>query len=427
MNVAGARVAAAVVTAAAVVLVGVVAGPWSAMAVGILFVAGLGAVELAGRARRRLLQQWLAGDDSGAGSGTWQGLEEATAAVVAERDQIREEIARLEPWRTRLVASIEGPALLFSADERLMAANPAACELLGIPAAVPDLPLAQALGSSSLANTVREAGASGRPVQVDVEVRGRDLRATASAVAEEILVIVADRTEQRRVEELRRNFVVNASHELKTPATSIQALSEALQIAIGSDSPRTPALADRLHEESQRLVLLVHDLLDLRRLEDPGPLERVPVDLVRVVRDVLDDVEPAAAEAEVVVAADLPASAHVAGVPEDLHVAVHNLVANAVRYNEPGGRAEVSLRREGGDHVLTVRDTGIGIPQDDLQRVFERFYRVDVARSRERGGTGLGLSLVRNAVERHGGGIEVESLLGSGSTFTVRLPIDASP
>lgn len=358
--------------------------------------------------------------------GSWRALTTRADELRVERDLARGELRRLEPWRTRLVDSIEGPALLFAADERLVAANDAAVGLLGLPSSAAGLPLLQALGSSALANAAREAVALGRPVQVDAEVGGRDLRATASAVADEILVMVADHTEQRRVEELRRNFVVNASHELKTPATSIQALSEALQIAIANDSPRTPALVERLHEESQRLVRLVHDLLDLRRLEDPGPRERVAVDLVAVVHEVLDDLAPAAVEAEVDVDADLPPAAHVAGVPEDLHLTVHNLVANAVRYNQPGGRVEVALRRDGGDHVLTVRDTGIGIPQEDLQRVFERFYRVDAARSRERGGTGLGLSLVRNAVERHGGAVEVDSLLGSGSTFTVRLPIEAA-
>ena len=386
-----------------------------------LVVLAMGAWWAGERRHRHALLARLGRTGEGAG---WEALEAAVDAAVLERDRAAAELARIEPWRSRLVSSIEGPALLFSDDERLVAANEAARTLLGIPEPRSDVMLVQALGSATLSTAVREAQALGRPVQVDAEVRGRDLRATVSAVADEILVIVADRTEQRRVEELRRNFVVNASHELKTPATAIQALTEALQVAIGSSSPRVPDLVERLGEESDRLIRMVHDLLDLRRLEEPGPLERVPVDLVALVQDVLADEHPGAEEVGVELEAELPASAHIAGVPEDVALVVHNLVSNAIRYNRPGGCVTVRLVRDAGDHVLSVQDTGIGIPRRDLQRVFERFYRVDVARSRERGGTGLGLSLVRHAVERHGGSGDVDSLLGTGTTFTVRLPIE---
>lgn len=396
-----------------------------ALAVVVLASLAAGAWWLGERERRRGVLRRLGRAGRRGRGASWAAVEQRAAEVLAASDGERTELERLEPWRSRLVASIHGPALLFSGDERLVVANDAALDLLGIPdPARSDVMLVQALGSAAIASAAREAAALGRPVQVDAEVRGRDLRATASPVAGGLLVIMADHTEHRRVEELRRNFVVNASHELKTPATSIQALTEALQVAIEGSSPRTPALLARLQEESERLVRLVHDLLDLRRLEDPGPLERVPVDLVTLVRQALVDLAPVAAEAEVELVADLPDTARLAGVPEDLHQAIQNLLSNAVRYNQPGGRVDVTLRRDRGDHVLEVRDTGIGIPQRDLQRVFERFYRVDVARSRERGGTGLGLSLVRHAVERHGGRVSVESLLGTGSTFTVHLPIE---
>ncbi len=426
MSTAAARIVAAVAVAAAVALTAATGGATAAAGVAALVLVGVMAEALVRRSRRRSLQRLLGAPGTATASlpASWAALEEAVAEVVASRDRASDELARLEPPWTLLVASIEGPALLFSGDDRLVTANPAACELLGIPAPIPDLPLAQALGSSSIANAVREARALGSPVQVDAEVRGRDLRATASAVAEEILVIVADRTEQRRVEELRRNFVVNASHELKTPVTSIRALAEALEVSVERGSERTPALLARLNEESDRLVQLVHDLLDLRRLEDVGPLERAPVDLVTLTEEVVGDLRPGAAEAGVELTTELGDRAMVAGVSEDLRLVVDNLVSNAIRYNHPGGHVWVRLRRDGSAYVLEVADTGVGIPHADLQRVFERFYRVDVARSRERGGTGLGLSLVRNAVERHGGTVEVESLLGTGSTFTARLPIE---
>lgn len=427
MNAVAFRVVAVLAVVAAVGLVAATGGTAAAVGVALLGLVGLGAEVLAQRSRRRALARRLQGEQAVTAAASWSAVEAAADRVLAARDRAREELDRLEPPWALLIASIEPPALLFSGDDRLVTANPAASALLGIPAPIPDLPLAQALGSSSIANAVREARVLGSPVQVDAEVRGRDLRATASAVGEEILVIVADRTEQRRVEELRRNFVVNASHELKTPVTSIRALAEALEVAVEGGSERTPALLARLNEESDRLVQLVHDLLDLRRLEDVGPLERAPVDLTMLVADVTDDLRQAAAEANVELTTDLTDRARLAGVAEDLRVVVDNLVSNAIRYNQPGGQVRVTLRRSGAAYVLEVADTGVGIPHADLQRVFERFYRVDVARSRERGGTGLGLSLVRNAVERHGGSVEVESLIGTGSTFRVRLPIEPSP
>jgi signal transduction histidine kinase len=325
------------------------------------------------------------------------------------------------------VGSIEGPALLFSHDEeRLVAANDAARDLLGIPTGDHDLTLIQALGSAALASAAREARQVGRPVQIDAEVSGRELRATASVVGDEILIMVTDRTEQRRTEELRRNFVVNASHELKTPATAIQTLTEALEVSLEHASDRTPQLVARLREESDRLVGLVHDLLDLRRLEERGPLERVPVDVVALTRDVVNQLRARADEHGVELVVDVPERAYVAGLAQDLRLVVHNLVANAIQYNKPGGRVDVAVAPDGGGYVLTVADTGIGIPRQDLQRIFERFYRVDVARSREAGGTGLGLAIVRHAVERQGGSVRVDSLLGEGSTFTVWLPIEST-
>ncbi|MFP5310552.1 MAG: sensor histidine kinase [Actinomycetes bacterium] len=336
---------------------------------------------------------------------------------------IADRLARAAPWRDRLVTTIEGPALTFSSEERLVATNDAARTLLGLGEEA-ELSVVQALGSPALVGAVREARAGGRPVQVDAEHRGRDLRATASVVGDEVLMIITDRTERRRVEDLRRNFVTNASHELKTPATAIQTLSEALEIALERNPARAPELVARLREESERLVRMVHDLLDLRRLEERGPMERVPVDLSAVVREVVASSQPTAEDRGVAVEVDAPEQAHVAGIAQDLRLVVTNLVTNAVQYNTQGGRVDVHLTRDGGDYLLRVSDTGVGIASQDVARIFERFYRVDAARSRASGGTGLGLSIVRHAVERHGGTVAVESLLGRGSTFTVRLPID---
>lgn len=333
---------------------------------------------------------------------------------------------RLErPWRRELMDAIVAPALLFSSDDRLLAANESARDLLSVPEVDDEAPtLVQALGSAAVVAAVREARGDRRPVEVDADLGRREVRATASPVGDEVLVILRDLTEQRRVEELRRGFVANASHELKTPVTSIGSLTDALEVTLGRDPERARALVSRLSEESDRLARLAGDLLDLRLLEERGPLERGPVDLVAVVREVVRSAESEIQARRIGVELHLPETATVVGVEHELRLVVDNVIRNAVTYNEDDGRLEIEVSRYDGGYELAVSDTGIGIPQDDLERIFERFYRVDVARSRERGGTGLGLSIVRHAVLRHGGSIQVDSLLGEGSTFRIRLPIE---
>ncbi|MBS3941129.1 MAG: hypothetical protein KG028_09225 [Actinobacteria bacterium] len=372
---------------------------------------------------------WLAEDEHRpvrlSGGQEWRQLGVALNTLGAEYHRLANRIARERPWRRELVDSLVQPALLFSGDGRLLAANDPARDLLGIPIDAGRMTVVQAVGSAALAESVHEARISRQPVTIDAEHRGHELRATVSLVGDETLMIIVDRTRERRIEELRRNFVVNASHELKTPVTGIQTLAEALRVTLARDPDRVPSLLNQLGDEAERLARLVNDLLDLRRLEERGPMERVPVDLAELLRQVVVAQLAGAEQREVEIIVDAPDRAYVAGVAGDLEVIVKNLVGNAVQYNRPGGTIDVRLTSDDGAYVLTVHDTGIGIPQQDLSRVFERFYRVDTARSRETGGTGLGLAIVRHAVARHGGTIRVESLLGEGTTFTVVLPVDS--
>jgi two-component system phosphate regulon sensor histidine kinase PhoR len=431
------RVAAAAVVVATVgVLLGrTLDGALAALAVATLAALLVAAVlEQGQRTRLRALADrlgaWM-GDDTIVAlpperADGWRQLTTALNALGAGYQRRGERVARERPWRRQLVDSLVQPALLFSGEGRLQAANDAARELLGIPIDAGDVTVVQAVGSAPLTDAVREARRAGGPVTLDVEHGDHDLRAVVSLVGDETLMIISDRTRERRVEELRRNFVVNASHELKTPVTSIKTLAEALQVTVGADPARVPGLVSQLGVESERLARLVRDLLDLRRLEERGPLERVPVDLAELARlTVAEAMErPEVASLELELGVEAPDTAVVVGVPTDLEVIVKNLVHNAVQYNRPGGEVEVELEPHDGTWVMRVRDGGIGIPQHDLARVFERFYRVDAARSRETGGTGLGLSIVRHAVERHGGHIRVDSLLGEGTTFTVTLPVE---
>ncbi|WP_052664197.1 sensor histidine kinase [Nitriliruptor alkaliphilus] len=405
--------------------------PW---VVALLVVVGFAAAAVA-RERRRVRRLadhvggWL-GDEGhqpvrlGDG-GAWGELGTALNALGAGYERRGAKLARERPWRRELVDALVDPALLFSSEGRLLAANDAARDLLAIPIDAADVTVTQAVGSPALAGAVQQVQASGEAVTVDAEHGEHDLRAVVARVGDETLLLVNDRTRERRVEELRRNFVVNASHELKTPVTAIKTLSEALAVTVDTDPARTKQLLRRLDLESERLARLVYDLLDLRQLEERGPLERVPVDLAELARQTVVGALERAEERGIDLSVEAPDRAFVAGVGGDLQVIVKNLVGNAIQYNVDGGRVVVSLDAEEGAHVLRVSDTGIGIPQQDLSRVFERFYRVDTARSRETGGTGLGLSIVRHAVEKHGGTISVDSLLGEGTTFTVTLPIEA--
>ncbi len=357
------------------------------------------------------------------GTGAWRQLEIAINTLVSAYQRRGARIEQERPWRRELVDSLVQPALLFSSGSRLLSANDAARSLLGIPIDAENVTVVQAVGSAALAEAVREVQTAQRPVIIDLEHGEHHLRASVSQVGDETLLIITDRTRELRVEEVRRNFVVNASHELKTPVTSIQTLAEALEVSVKDDPDRVIALTNQLSSEAERLARLVRDLLDLRRLEERGPLERAPVDLAELARRVVAEQISRAEQRQVELSVDAPERAMVAGVVGDLEGIVKNLVANAIQYNRSGGSVEVTIAPEDGMQRVRVTDTGIGIPQQDLGRIFERFYRVDTARSRATGGTGLGLSIVRHAVERHGGTIHVESLLGEGTTFTVRLPI----
>jgi signal transduction histidine kinase len=318
-----------------------------------------------------------------------------------------------------VLSSMREGVALFGADGEAVYANPGAERHLGTsPRSIETLlPL-------SLRDACRRAAERREPASAESEVGSppRWLRGWAIPVGDgSVLLVVRDVTEARRMDAIRRDFVANASHELKTPAASIQAAAETIKSAALDDPGVIPRFAAQLEREAGRLARIVSDLLDLSRLESGSDLGDV-VALDAILRDEAERFEQPAAEAGVALAIDAGAVPHLLGSARDLALLVRNLVDNAIRYTRPGGRVEVALGADNGEVVLTVRDTGLGIPNRDLPRIFERFYRVDRARSRETGGTGLGLSIVRHVVENHGGRISVDSELGRGTRFEVRLP-----
>jgi signal transduction histidine kinase len=337
------------------------------------------------------------------------GLEERVR-VAADARQVRDQI----------LGSMHDGVLLFDGGWRTAFANRALEHHLG---SRPEA-LAQVY-PPSLRETIRRVAETGGIEAADIETGAptRWLRVTATPAGTDgsVLVVIADVTEARHLDAVRRDFVANASHELKTPAASIQAAAETLLHVWQEDPAAVPRFAEQLDREAVRLSRIVADLLDLSRLESGSELQD-HVRLDALVREESSRFEEAAIEAGLTIEVDVATVPAVRGSGRDLSLLVRNLLDNAVRYTKSAGTVIASVTADDEAVVLRVSDTGSGIPSKELARVFERFYRVDRARSRETGGTGLGLAIVRHVAENHGGTVTVESELGRGSTFEVRLP-----
>lgn len=320
-------------------------------------------------------------------------------------------------------AQLTRDLILSSMEEGVLLAEPGGIVTFTNPSVEHHLGTTPDTVASLMPGPLRDAvGRAGRehvvvPVEADVGAQPRWLKGSAVPVDRDgsVLLVLRDVTEAKRIDEIRRDFVENASHELKTPAASIRAGAETIRTA---DDPLVVArFAEQLEREAIRLSRIVSDLLDLSRLEsgaetgEAEPMEPVVVDEVGRWVD-----EPISIHATT-------ESVSVRASRRDLALLVRNLLDNAVHYTPGDGRVDVTLTRSGGEALLTVEDTGRGIPSRDLPRIFERFYRVDRARSRDTGGTGLGLSIVKHVVENAGGTIEVRSELGRGTEVEVRLPI----
>ncbi|GAA2123445.1 ATP-binding protein [Kitasatospora saccharophila] len=252
-----------------------------------------------------------------------------------------------------------------------------------------------------------------------------------------VLVLVEDRTERRRIEAIRRDFVANVSHELKTPVGALSLLSEA--VADASDDPEAvQRFAGRMQVEATRLASLVQEIIDLSRVQDDQlKVDPEPVAVDELIAEAIDRCRQTAAAKQIVIAAGGTTDLYLVGNRGQLAAALGNLVENAVNYSPPRTRVALATRRissaaalgeaDGELIEISVTDQGIGISEKDRERIFERFYRVDPARSRLTGGTGLGLSIVKHVAASHRGTVSVWSVEGQGSTFTLRLPAGQAP
>jgi two-component system, OmpR family, phosphate regulon sensor histidine kinase PhoR len=275
----------------------------------------------------------------------------------------------------------------------------------------------------------RAADSAAATVELEPDPTGRALRIIVAPLEPGVpgtrtIVVISDITERARLERVRRDFVANASHELKTPVAGIRLLAESAETAAADgDDEQAVAFARQIATEIERLQRLVGDLLDLSRLES-APAPDAICDLRVVVDNAVVSHRAAAFRKGLDLEIDLSAvrdtDVFAAADPTDVAIALDNLLDNAIAYTEAGA-VSVAVDTDESYVTVSVADTGSGIPAEELPRIFERFYRVDRGRSRDSGGTGLGLALVRHVVERSDGSVNVTSELGSGSTFTLRL------
>ncbi|MDO4505682.1 MAG: ATP-binding protein [Spirochaetales bacterium] len=236
--------------------------------------------------------------------------------------------------------------------------------------------------------------------------------------------IAEENYEKSQREELRQQFTANVSHELKTPLTSISGFAEILK-AGGTDEDTTKDFASSIYDESQRMITLVNDIIKLSKLDEKSiSLEKDPISLRDMCREIMNSLSDSASAKNI--SLNLSGeSGHINGVQPVIYEMIYNLLDNAIKYNVQNGSVNVEIRKmmESQRVILTVKDTGIGIPENEKDRIFERFYRVDISRSKQLGGTGLGLSIVKHAAKYHGANILVNSEVGKGSTFTVIFPV----
>jgi len=286
------------------------------------------------------------------------------------------------------------------------------------------------IGHSVLRAFSRQVRQIGEVRETEVELpRGRGLeplgvrvRAAPLGVSGHAVMQVEDVTEAHRLANVRRDFVANVSHELKTPVGALSLLAEAMLDAV-DDPVAIQRFAERIRHESGRLGRLVQELIELSRLQGADPLpEPVVVPVDRVVAEVLDRTGTLAEGKSITVVSGGERGLLVEGNENQLVTAIANLVENAVTYSPERTRVAIGTRRRGHLIEISVSDQGMGIAEIDLDRIFERFYRADPARSRATGGTGLGLAIVKHIATNHGGSVDVWSVEGSGSTFTLRLP-----
>lgn len=349
---------------------------------------------------------------------TWR-YSEKQQETIPERPE-----PALPPGAESVLSVLRSSAVLIGGDDAVLKAS--------APAHALGLIRGDRLGPDALMDLVRQVRRDGEVRAADITVPSNRsslplyLSARVAPLSSRlILVLVENRTRERRVESIRRDFVANVSHELKTPVGALNLLAEAVGEA--SDDPEAvERFAGRMRRESDRLTRLVQQIIDLSRLQGDDLIdEPIEVDVEELINSAVDASSTDAERKSIQVVPHCESDLSILGDPDQVLAALSNLVENAVTYSPEGSRVAVTAKRCDEAINITVTDQGIGIPQGEQDRIFERFYRVDPARARSTGGTGLGLSIVKHVAASHGGTVRVWSEPGQGSSFTLTLPAHA--
>lgn len=357
---------------------------------------------------------------------TASALNRMADGVESELTRTRRNIQQLEAVMAEMIEGV----LVLDASDRIVLVNAAFRELFDVWGEVQNRPVVEVIRRPAVVELLSRARESASPTFEDIEIRGhaartvwgRAARFPSTGTRAGTLAVFHDVTEIRRVDRVRRDFIANASHELRTPLTSIQGYAESL-----SSGPMTPeevaAHVAVIQRNARRMRDLIDDLIDLSRIESgegaPSPSR---VDVVKLAQLLVADARPRLLHAKMEARVRTPSAPPAWADRKALEQVIENLLTNAIRYSDEGASITIDVEPRGEMLEIAVADTGIGIPDEALARIFERFYRVDASRSRAIGSTGLGLSIVRHLVQAMGGTIRVESQLGKGSRFTFSVP-----
>lgn len=320
-----------------------------------------------------------------------------------------------------IISKIKEGMILLDNSCKIISINHAAQDILETDGSCIGKDLLQIFRNLSL-NTWLEKGLQGQKQEGMLEIGNSHYKVLVRPIASEgeitgVIVLFFDVTEQLQVEQLRREFTANVSHELKTPLHVISGYSEMLASNV-VDQRDISTFAKKIHSESQRMIQLVEDVINLSHLDETAEFTMERVNLYQIAQDVMENLSIKANERHI----DLELEGqptYLTGNRALLHSMVYNLCDNAINYNHENGQVIIGVNSNGNNIQLAVKDTGVGIPKEEQERIFERFYRVDKSRSKKNGGTGLGLAIVKHALARHNATIKVDSQLGQGTTMTV--------
>ncbi len=369
------------------------------------------------------------------------GLSDVVDGLNTMAEHLRKRIevlTRQQNEQRAILAGMVEAVIVLDTNLEIIDVNPAACRLMNMePAAAKRRSLLEVFRNLELYNFAQETVSSRQAREANISLIGPERRflqvhgtvlrhdsPETGQIADRVVLVLNDITKLKSLENVRKDFVANVSHELKTPITSIKGFIETLSDGAIDDPATTRRFLAIIANQTDRLQAIIDDLLSLSRLEqsEGRQLEVESFDLCQILGTAIMVCGEKAERRSIRIALRCGDLFTVVANPVLLEQAVINLVDNAVKFSQEGGTVTVEARRELGSIDIAVSDRGIGIPQKDLPRIFERFYRVEKARSRDLGGTGLGLAIVKHIALSHKGEVLVESTLGEGSTFTIRLP-----